>query len=160
MSGHSPSTPGFLGKRKLLTDLDGILPNADLVLALYRRTLLCGFWHWEKRWYSQTGSRAQRATQTIFNGLYVLSFLVRRRSFKAFKTTYRSHRDMDFRTNVHDWLGGYPYESIEHMDFLTGLATPGFRVERKLLRYAGRTPSGLFRSGCDEYVFRRTSNLS
>jgi len=135
-------------------------PNADLVLALYRRTRLCGFWRWEKRWYSQAGARAQRATQTIFNGLYGLSFLVRGRSFKAFKTTYQSRRGMDFRTDVHDWLGGYPYESIEHMDFVTSLATLGFRVERELLRYPGRTPSGLFGSGCDEYVFRRTSNLS
>lgn len=135
-------------------------PNADLVLALYRQTRLCGFWRREKRWYSQAGIGVQRATQRVFSALYGLSFLVRGRSFRAFKRDYQSRRGMDFGTDIHDWLGGYPYESIDNDKFVADLAKLGFRLEKQVLRYPGRTPSGLFGSGCDEYVFRRLPTLS
>lgn len=130
-------------------------PRADLVLALYRRTRLCAFWRWEKRWYSRTGEGAQRAVQRIFCWLYGLSLFLRGRSFKEFRRNYQSRRGMDFFTDVHDWLGGYPYESIEHSQFVAQLSDLGFRVEKEVVHYPGRTPSGIFGSGCDEYVFRR-----
>jgi len=132
-------------------------PDSDLVLALYRRTRLCGFWGREKRWYTSARPQVQLLAQGVFSGLYGLSFLVRGRSFASFKRDYQSRRGMDFRTDVHDWLGGYPYESIVHDEFVSEMSALGFRVEHQVVRYPGRTPSGLFGSGCDEYVFRRDS---
>jgi hypothetical protein len=58
---------------------------------------------------------------------------------------------MDFYHDVHDWLGGYPYESAlapEVDDKLTGL---GFKAERV---FARPISIGIFCSGCDEYVYR------
>ena len=132
--------------------------NAELVLALYRRTKLCGFWRWEKRRYTNAGPKAQRFVQRLFSLFYGLSFLLRGRSFKTFKSSYRSRRGMNYHTDIHDWLGGYPYESVRPEDFVDKMSRSGFSVKRQNVRYAGRTPSGIFGSGCDEFVLGRISS--
>lgn len=145
---------------RIASSLVSDTPSSELVLALYRKTHLCGFWRLEKRWYTSKGPRTQRVAQKAFNLLYGLSFLMRGRSFKSFKQCYQSRRGMDYPTDVHDWLGGYPYESIVHEHFVGSLKEHGFVVENQVVRYPGRTPSGLFGSGCDEYVFRRDQDRS
>jgi 2-polyprenyl-6-hydroxyphenyl methylase/3-demethylubiquinone-9 3-methyltransferase len=55
---------------------------------------------------------------------------------------------------VHDWLGGYPYESIARDECIELLARIGFKVEREFIQDV-RFPHGVLGSGCDEYVFRR-----
>jgi 2-polyprenyl-6-hydroxyphenyl methylase/3-demethylubiquinone-9 3-methyltransferase len=60
---------------------------------------------------------------------------------------------MDFYHDVHDWLGGWPYESISPAQtdrFMTGL---GFQRVRAFT--AAGVNVGLFGSGCDEYVYTR-----
>jgi 2-polyprenyl-6-hydroxyphenyl methylase/3-demethylubiquinone-9 3-methyltransferase len=133
-------------------------PDAELVLALYRKTKVCGFWQWEKRWYTNTRPGAQRLARKIFSALYGLSFVVRGRSFRKFKASYRSRRGMNYYIDIHDWLGGYPYESVQPQDFTSKMNRSGFSVKRKNVRYPGRTPSGIFGSGCDEFVLGRTSS--
>ena len=68
---------------------------------------------------------------------------------------YRS-RGMDFHHDVHDWLGGYPYESIlpaEVDDFMNraGLVRQASFLSKPT---RGRT-HGLLGSGCDEYRYGR-----
>jgi hypothetical protein len=41
-----------------------------------------------------------------------LGFAVVGRDFSGYVSSYRSNRGMDYLHDVHDWLGGYPYESI------------------------------------------------
>jgi hypothetical protein len=58
---------------------------------------------------------------------------------------------MDYETDVHDWMGGYPYESgrpSEVLEFMSrrGLACIGSNTKP----YS----TGIFGSGCDEYVCR------
>lgn len=130
-------------------------PQANLVLALYRRTKLCGFWRREKRWYRSARPGSQKFVRRLFDMAYGISFRLRGRSFRDFKRKYQSRRGMDYSTDVHDWLGGYPYESIDHESFVQTLNLLNFRTEKAILRYPGRTPSGIFGSGCDEYVFVR-----
>ena len=130
-------------------------PQANLVLALYRRTKLCGFWRREKRWYRSARPGSQKSVRRFFDMAYGISFRLRGRSFRDFKRNYQSRRGMDYSTDVHDWLGGYPYESIDHEPFVQTLNRLNFRTEKAILRYPGRTPSGIFGSGCDEYVFVR-----
>ena len=48
----------------------------------------------------------------VFIGLMRLAFLVKGRNFIAYVRDYRSNRGMSYWHDVHDWMGGYPYESI------------------------------------------------
>ena len=82
------------------------------VFALYRKTRLCRWWTIEKRWYAQASPPAQKLARSIFVSLLRLGFLTKGRSFEEYVTNYRGVRGMDFMTDVHDWLGGYPYKSI------------------------------------------------
>jgi 2-polyprenyl-6-hydroxyphenyl methylase/3-demethylubiquinone-9 3-methyltransferase len=52
---------------------------------------------------------------------------------------------------MHDWLGGYPYESITPRELKDFVGTRGFVLEHQSVKSEGIhiTP------GCDEYVFRR-----
>jgi len=61
---------------------------------------------------------------------------------------------MDGMHDIHDWLGGYPYESATLADTLAML--PEFELVRTNALYDPRT-MGVLGSGCDEYVLRRHS---
>jgi hypothetical protein len=54
---------------------------------------------------------------------------------------------MDIDNDIHDWLGGYPYESAD-ADFIRGFVT---RIDLSLIRENVKPPgSGRFGTGCDE----------
>lgn len=134
-----------------------VAPGGRFVLALYRRVWMDFFWRWEKRWYSKASPVAQRTAQAIYIWLYRVAFWVTGRNFRKYVKNYGSNRGMDFYHDVHDWLGGYPYESIlpQEVDLL--MKKLGFSKERIFARQGrvfGRS-TGLFGSGCDEYVYRK-----
>jgi 2-polyprenyl-6-hydroxyphenyl methylase/3-demethylubiquinone-9 3-methyltransferase len=130
-----------------------VAPDGYLALAIYQRTRLCRLWASEKRWYSRSGPKAQAAARGIYVLARRLSRWVRGRSFSKYVNTYGTKRGMDFKHDVHDWMGGYPYESLTP-DAVTGLIAPlGFRAVRRFA--APSAPLGLFGAGCAEYVFQR-----
>lgn len=59
---------------------------------------------------------------------------------------------MDFVHDVHDWLGGYPYESISSLEVATLMSKLKFEHVGSNVSTHGL---GVFGSGCDEYVYRR-----
>jgi 2-polyprenyl-6-hydroxyphenyl methylase/3-demethylubiquinone-9 3-methyltransferase len=59
---------------------------------------------------------------------------------------------MNFYTDVHDWLGGYPYESISPEELRNKMKVLGFLESRSFTHAPGL---GLFGSGCDEFVFSK-----
>nr|WP_315863482.1 MULTISPECIES: class I SAM-dependent methyltransferase [unclassified Thermosynechococcus] len=129
--------------------------------ALYRRVWMDPFWRWEKRWYAHASQEVQRRARAIYVALSRLRFAVTGRSFTRYVNEYRSKRGMDFHHDVHDWLGGWPYESISPEEVERQMKMLGFRAERVLARPGqlwGRNP-GFFGSGCDEYVYRRQGVL-
>ena len=132
-----------------------VMPGSMFVVALYRKTALCWFWALEKRCYCRASSR----TQSIARGLYVTlmrsAFVLTGRDFAAYVSSYRSNRGMDFVHDVHDWLGGCPYESIRPADVAKDLRALGFHEVRTKVHPAS---IGLFGSGCDEYVYRRVAD--
>ena len=73
---------------------------------------MCGFWAREKRWYSRATPRVQGLARKLYVALLRLRFRLTGRDFRAYVADYKSMRGMDFAHDVHDWLGGYPYESI------------------------------------------------
>jgi SAM-dependent methyltransferase len=106
-------------------------PEGRFVFALYRRVWMDCFWRIEKRWYAKAHAKA----------------------------SYRSNRGVDFHHDVHDWMGGWPYESILPAEAESLMAVCGFSAERVFARKGklfGRAP-GFFGSGCDEFVYRRAA---
>jgi len=131
-----------------------VAPKGLFAFALYRRTLMCGLWWWEKRWYSGASRKAQRRARAVYLALLRAAFLVTRRDFRAYVENYQSKRGMDFFTDVHDWMGGYPYESILAPAVEALLRPLGFA---RVHATDSRLTTGIFGSGCDEYLYRRTS---
>jgi hypothetical protein len=75
-------------------------------------------------------------------------------SFKAHVEDYKA-RGMDFGHDVHDWLGGYPYQTIGAAEVEALMTRLGLQRVREFAVSRSATPLGVFGSGCDEYVYRR-----
>ena len=136
-----------------------VSPGGFFVFALYRKTWLCPFWKWEKRWYAHAAPLQQQIAQWLYTVLFRLGLRATGRRFAQYVATYKTHRGMDFYHDVHDWLGGWPYESISAPDVERLMRGLGFERVRTFVgagwRLAGRQ-LGLLGSGCDEYVYRKT----
>ncbi len=112
-----------------------VAPGGLLIFALYRKTRLCWFWTLEKRWHCRASAGAQAVCRSVYVALMRLAFAASGRSFKAYVSAYRGNRGMSYIHDVHDWLGGYPCESIgpaevvQEMDRL-GLTPVRSKVQR------------------------------
>ena len=136
-----------------------VAPRGVFMFALYRKTWMCGFWKLEKRFYSHAGPGTQKFIRSVYVALYRVALRMRGQPFKEYVRNYKNKRGMDFYHDVHDWLGGYPYESISSAGVALAMHTWGL-VPVKILVQRGRAfgrHTGLFGSGCDEYVYRRAS---
>ncbi len=140
---------------KALRNATALVGNNGLfVIALYRRTTLDPFWIAEKKWYMRASPNAQKRAQTAYRAALRLGMAMSGRNFSEYVENYRSRRGMDLDHDIHDWLGGYPYEAIlepEVDDFLTRM---DFEKSRSIAR---PKTFGLLGSGCDEYVYRKNS---
>lgn len=131
-----------------------VRPGGLLALALYRRTLFCGLWTVEKKWYAQASPTAQKHARTLFKALLAVALALTGRSLAGYKKGYQV-RGMDFDHDLHDWMGGYPYESISGADLDRLLVPLGFRLVRSSVRRDIGARLGFFGSGCDEFLFQR-----
>jgi 2-polyprenyl-6-hydroxyphenyl methylase/3-demethylubiquinone-9 3-methyltransferase len=82
----------------------------------------------------------------------VLGLLARGRNPARYIEDYYAARGMRWRHDVHDWLGGYPYESVTPQALAAFLEPLGFVLRRQ---HVTRPGLGLFGSGCDEFVWER-----
>ena len=128
------------------------------VFALYRKTWLCRPWTIEKRWYAAASAKRQEFARRIYIRLFKMRLLISGGNFAAYVEKYRSNRGMNFYHDVHDWMGGYPYESISSREIDKFMTSTGFQALRLFLsnrpKILGRSV-GFFGSGCDEYVYVR-----
>lgn len=134
-----------------------VKPDGLLVIALYRKTKLCGFWAAEKKLYAHASRGMQRVLRGVYTAAYFLRFLSLGRNPWRHVREY-DERGMDWRHDVNDWLGGYPYESATPQQVTDFLATRGYVVQT--INEHPHVGSGLFGTGCDEYVFRRCASDS
>jgi SAM-dependent methyltransferase len=130
-------------------------PRGQLAIALYRRTPLCGFWRVEKRLYAAVPPLAQAALRGLYKTAYLAGLVVTGRNPARYIKEYKSARGMDWAHDVHDWLGGYPYESAAPEEVHCFFAAHGFAPEREFTHRA--VLGGLLGSHCDEYVARRSA---
>lgn len=121
-----------------LVRIDGVF-----MIALYKKTPFCGMWRVIKRWYSSAQEATQRRAMRAYALVHRLLYVVTGRNFDAMVNGYAKRRGMDYKNDVHDWLGGFPYESISPdgcRNFFAGL---GFEVEREFIQPPGRYLPGL-----------------
>jgi SAM-dependent methyltransferase len=128
-----------------------VKPDGLFAFALYRKTRLCAAWTIEKRWYTQASPAAQCWARAVYTAALRAACLVTGRSYAAYIANYSSNRGMDFHHDLHDWMGGYPYESITPAEVETAMSGLGFRHLRSVVRPFG---FGVFGSGCEEYCYQ------
>jgi len=130
-----------------------VKPGGYFVFALYRKTMMCGVWKYIKRWYAHTSRGHQQTARAIYLTLLKLRYKLGGKDLEAYKENHVSSRGMSFDHDVHDWLGGYPYESILPQEVSQLMEHLNFSHIRSNIHPGG---IGLFGSGCDEYVFVKT----
>lgn len=129
-----------------------VAPGGILAIALYRRTPLCAAWVVEKRLYSRAPAAGQACMRALFKSLYLAGVMAGGRNPWRYIKDYHA-RGMDWHHDVHDWLGGYPYESTTPDEVVSFLTERGFKLERSFTHPA--PAAGLFGSHCDEFVARK-----
>ena len=133
-----------------------VAPQGQFVFALYRRTWLCPLWALEKKWYSKAPQSKQVRARKTYASILRLGLSASGRSFDDYVRGYVGKRGMDFDHDVHDWLGGFPYESISAQDVDAAMRAHGFAMRRRFVQTALKHRIGILGSGCDEYVYART----
>lgn len=120
--------------------------------ALYRRIWMDWFWKIEKRWYSQASPQAQARARQIY---WLLLRLRLGQRFSNYAANYKTRRGMRLENDIHDWMGGWPYESISPGEVSLLMKELKFMPEKCIVQDQHRfwRPIGLFGSGCDEYVY-------
>jgi 2-polyprenyl-6-hydroxyphenyl methylase/3-demethylubiquinone-9 3-methyltransferase len=131
-----------------------VAPGGRFVLALYRKTPLCSAWAVEKRFYTAAPALVQAAMRAAYKGAYRLGLLASGRNPSRCISEYRSARGMEWHHDVHDWLGGYPYQSTKPGEVVPFVEKLGFKIEKMFERPAA--VKGLFGTHCDEYVAVRS----
>jgi predicted RNA methylase len=130
-----------------------VAPKGLFALALYTKTPFCGFWKKEKRIYTNAPKIVQFFMRSIWYSLFVLSQIIFRQNVVAYIRNYQSSRGMSFSHDVHDWLGGFPYESMAPEEMRTLAKKLHLKNHKEFLIKAPRL--GLLGTGCDEYVFEK-----
>ncbi len=136
-----------------------VQPHGLLLVALYKKTPFCGMWRLIKRWYSSATPQTQHKARKVRIWLARLALRQTRRQFAEHVHSYHEKRGMDYHNDLHDWMGGYPYESISPEECRAFFGRLGFRTVREFVTKSGRYFPGLLGTSCDEYVFARQQHV-
>jgi 2-polyprenyl-6-hydroxyphenyl methylase/3-demethylubiquinone-9 3-methyltransferase len=128
-----------------------VAPGGLIAIALYGKTPFCRMWRVEKRFYSQASRPVQAVLRKIYLAFFQMRLAMRGETISEHRRTYYQQRGMDMDHDCHDWLGGYPYESIEPREALKYVCGFGFEP----VRFFVSPCIGLFGNGCDEYCFTK-----
>ena len=138
-----------------------VAPEGQFALAIYRRTKCCRLWQIEKKIYSNLPRVLQFPVQVVYTAAVDIMQSIKRRQLPTtLHRDYKKLRGMSRWHDVHDWLGGYPYESARPREIDTFLTNLGFVKERGFKDYDHRVAWGLPGSGCAEYIYRLKDHAS
>jgi 2-polyprenyl-3-methyl-5-hydroxy-6-metoxy-1,4-benzoquinol methylase len=135
-----------------------VKPGGIFAFALYERTPLCGAWTVEKRLYRKMPKIVQKLFRAAYLAAWGAGMLVRGRNPLRYIREGQQERGMDVFHDVHDWMGGYPYESTTAAEVEAFMAERAFELQ-KAVPWRVRL-GGMLGSGCSEYVFRHAADGS
>jgi predicted RNA methylase len=139
--------------RAIESATDFVRADGQFAIAIYSATACDSMWKAEKKFYSRAPSPIQWSIRQI----YMVAFLTAKLGLGAnpisYVRKYSEVRGMNFSHDVHDWLGGYPYETATAPELHDRICKMGFAEERS---FTLPVTSGLFGSGCHEFVFRKS----
>lgn len=133
-----------------------VRPGGLLLIALYRKTPFCRLWRIFKHWYANAPKSRQAHAMRAYLKLRRFWLTSGGHDFDQYVREYGRLRGMDFYNDVHDWLGGYPYESISASACVKLVEPLGFSLQYQKLAHVGKLLPGFIASGCSEFTFRRT----
>lgn len=127
--------------------------QGHLALALYLKTSFCSLWRIEKRIYANS-----HMIRPFFKIPFAFALLLRQllslQNPLTYITTYAEKgRGMSFWNDIDDWLGGYPYESVDSSNLNVFLEQHNFTLVREFNTQPG---IGLLGTTCGEWVFKKT----
>lgn len=129
-----------------------VKPGGILAIALYQKTPLCGAWTREKEWYTSASEPLRKVARGIYVGAYFINSAFRGQNPFRQLREYKSYRGMSFHHDVHDWLGGFPYESSTADETNRFIEQLGFTSLKTRELKPGK---GYLGTGCAEYVYRK-----
>ena len=130
-----------------------VRPGGLFGLALYEKCPSCAFWKAEKKFYARSPAWVQRAMRGVYKAAFYGRLIATGTSPFSYVRAYKSRRGMSFHHDVHDWMGGYPYESATIEEVRSHLREWGFEIIRL---YPANPRLGLFGTGCAEFTLLRT----
>lgn len=142
--------------RKAISDIKTALKDESsvLIIAVYARTFGCRVWVRLKKFYAHTNTLMQKLIRIFYtltlSVILTISGLLKGSNIFKYLQSYQSKRGMSFMHDIHDWLGGYPYESISDSDFEAITKMQGLEIRQKFL--ISKYKLGILGSGCNEYV--------
>jgi len=129
-----------------------VKPGGLLVIAIYRKTRSCWFWKMEKRVYSCSPGWFQALLRVPYKAALFFRLMLKGQNPIRYVREYKNNRGMSFHHDVHDWMGGYPYESASPDKVYDCFENLDFELVNE---FTSPQTWGIFGSGCDEYVFRK-----
>lgn len=130
-----------------------VSPGGLLVLAIYNRStgrfLDSERWLAIKRRYNRSAPPARRLMEAVHLGHWTWSQVAARKNPVRVAREYKRRRGMALKTDLVDWLGGYPYEYAtagEIVDFCRD------RLGLQPVKVRANPPTGI---GNNQFVFRR-----
>lgn len=137
--------------RAVQSAAERVRPGGLLVIALYQKTAMCSPWTLEKRLYTAAPEPVRRLMRATYKALFKAGLVLTGRKPHEYERTYKASRGMNWDHDIHDWLGGYPYESSTPDETRAFVAKLGFEP----VKIGDLKPGlGVFGTGCAEYVFR------
>jgi 2-polyprenyl-6-hydroxyphenyl methylase/3-demethylubiquinone-9 3-methyltransferase len=129
-----------------------VKPGGLFAVALYRKTPMCGAWTVEKRIYTASPKLIRWLLSGIYGVAKLIAMPLAGKNPVTYVRDYHKLRGMSYWHDVHDWVGGYPYQSSTPKETEAFFAELGFKPVKRCDR---RPAFGLFGTYCAEYVFRR-----
>jgi 2-polyprenyl-6-hydroxyphenyl methylase/3-demethylubiquinone-9 3-methyltransferase len=126
-------------------------PAGQLSLAIYAKTPMDAPWKVEKRIYKSLPPFAQAILRTGFIGVIMAARTARGKNpLSVLKEPLQ--RGMSITNDVHDWLGGFPYDTATVEELTAFVSERGLKEARSFPMRVSL--GGLLGSGCHEIVFR------
>lgn len=129
-----------------------VRPGGLFAIAIYAATAFDPMWAAEKRFYAHAPRPVQWIVRQVYTAVLLARITCVGQNPVSFVRSYAQSRGMHFSHNIHDWLGGFPYETAEANELIGRVGANGFTLQRSFLIPRTR---GLLGPGCNEFVFRR-----